>query len=372
MAVDERTLAAIQAFYDASMDETLWPAALQVLTDLTGSQAATFWVLDSSPEPRLPTLTILNFDHRFMEEYLDGMVPLDPTVRYLVAHPDEPIVHDGLVISEQEKDRHAYYDWHGRWSDTRYRMVGQASTARSVQAGVALHRTRKAGRFEPSDIERFRFVHRHLEQALGIGVRLGTLGAMQQSTAEVLDRNPAAILLLDEQRKIVFANRAAQALQANGDGILFSAAGVRMLLQRDDGRLQGLIARALVRDPGPEAGAMRAIRPSGKRPYGILVGPISRDVFLLSDMRPAVCIVITDPDRGTPALMHRLHTSFGLTEAEARLTALLVEGEDLRRAAGKLRITYGTCRTRLGAIFEKTDTRSQSELVALLLKMLAG
>jgi hypothetical protein len=29
MATHERTLAAIEAFYDAALDETLWPATLQ-------------------------------------------------------------------------------------------------------------------------------------------------------------------------------------------------------------------------------------------------------------------------------------------------------------------------------------------------------
>src|SRR5688572_30462139 len=156
MSLDERILSVIQALYDAALDETQWTRALTALTSVTGSQAATFWVLDGSDQPRLPTLTCLNFDPVFIEEYqTSGMVPMDPTVQYLVAHPNQPIVHDGLVITERDKERHAYYDWHGRHSDTRYRLVGQAHPAHDVQAGVALHRTRRVGRYEPTDIERF-------------------------------------------------------------------------------------------------------------------------------------------------------------------------------------------------------------------------
>jgi PAS domain-containing protein/DNA-binding CsgD family transcriptional regulator len=351
MSIDERTLTVIQAFYDAAMDEARWPEALKVLTDFTGSQAATFWVLDGSPAPRLPTLTILNFDNKFMEEYLDHMVPLDPTVCYLVRHPDVPIVHDGLVMTERSKDGHAYYDWHGRWSDTRFRMVGQARPAASVQTGVALHRTRKVGRYEACDIERFAFLHRHLEQAIAIGYRLGTLGTMQRCTAELLDRNPAAILLLDENKRIVFANRIAQALEADGDGVKLSAGGVTLPRKQDNERLQVLIARALTTS---SAGyALRALRPSDKRPYGIIVGPVSKQYSMLSAVRPAVCVVITDPARATPVLKDRLQAVFGLTEAEARLASLLADGEKLRAAAENLGITYGTCRTRLAEIFKK-------------------
>jgi DNA-binding CsgD family transcriptional regulator len=374
MSIDERVHAVIRALYDAAMDETLWPRALKELTDLTGSQAATFWTLDSSEQPRLPTLTVLNFDPKFMDAYQDGMVPLDPTVQYLVRHPNEPIVHDGLVITEREKDRHAYYDWHGRHSDTRFRMVGQVRPVPGVQAGVALHRTRTVGRFESDDIERFSDLYGHLEKALAIGFRLGSLGALQQCTTELLDRNPAAVVLLDEHKRVVYANRSAEALRSSGDGIRLSSNGIVALRKQDHDRLQGLITRVLsaVTSPGAcPGGLMRVLRPSGKRPYAILVAPVSRRYPVLSVLRPAVCIMITDPDGQRPLPSQRVQAAFGLTEAEARLASLLASGAELRSAASELKITYGTARARLAEIFQKTETRRQGELIKLLLTTLA-
>ena len=374
MSVDERVHAVIRSLYDAAMDEALWPAALKELTDLTGSQAATFWVLDSSAQPRLPTLTVLNFDPKFMDAYQDGMVPLDPTVQYLVRHPNEPIVHDGLVITEREKDRHPYYDWHGRHSDTRFRMVGQVRPAPGVQAGVALHRARSVGRYESDDIERFSTLYAHLEKALAIGFRLGALGALQQCTAELLDRNPAAVLLLDEHKRMLYANRSAEALRSNGDGIRLSAEGIVTLRKQDHDRLQGLIAQVLsaVTSPGAcPGGVMRVPRPSGKRPYTILVAPVSRRYPVLSVLRPAVCILITDPDAQRPLPSRHVQAAFDLTEAEARLAVLLANGAELRSAAAELKITYGTARARLAEIFQKTETRRQGELIKLLLTTLA-
>ena len=82
MSLDERMHAVIQALYDAATDETLWPEALKQLTDFTGSQGASFWVLDGAEKPRLPTLATINFDPDFIQEYRDSMVPFDPTVQY--------------------------------------------------------------------------------------------------------------------------------------------------------------------------------------------------------------------------------------------------------------------------------------------------
>jgi len=49
--------------------------------------------------------------------------------------------------------------------------------------------------------------------------------------------------------------------------------------------------------------------------------------------------VITDPERQPLLAPERLRAAFGLTEAEAKLAALLASGEDLRSAAEKLEIT---------------------------------
>ncbi len=373
MSVDERVLGAIQALYDAALDENLWPQALQKLVEITGSQGASFWTLDGAEQPRLPILTTFNFDDRFIRAYLANMVPLDPTVQYLVHHPDEPIVHDGMVISERDKNFHPYYDWQARHVDTYFRMVGQTRPAPAVQAGVALHRTRKAGRYEAEDLEKFTLIHGHLQRALAIGIRLGSLGAIEQCTTALLDRNPAAILLLDEHKCIVYTNRGAEAFRSATDGIRWSRDGIVLARKQDHDRLQTLIARVLskVTRPSVAGGVMRAPRPSGKRAYGILVAPIAGRFPALSAFRPAVCIIITDPEIRASLPSDRLRGIFGLTEAEAMLAGLLATGEELRSAAGRLGITYGTARARLSEIFQKTETRRQAELVRVLLTTLA-
>ncbi len=366
----ERTLAVIQTFYDAALDAALWPTALKKLMDHTGSQASSFWVLDGSQNPCLPIFNYINFDQESIREYLAHMAPLDPTVRYLVAHPELPIVHDGLLGDLRDEDSRLYGDWHGRSIETRFRMVAQVRVAPTVQSGVALHRTKTAGRYESEEIARFSVLHRHLERALAIGFRLGSLEAMQQLSLDWLDRHHAAIILCDHRMRILFGNRTAQHLQSSADGISWSTGGIALACQRDHRRLQLLIAAALsskeTRD-SPMGGALRIRRPSGKRPYAIFVSPISRQLSTLTFFRPAVCVLIVDPDSQRPMASEGLQRLFGLTKAEARLAILLARGEDLRRIADQLQITYGSARSRLAQIFAKTETRRQGELISLLL-----
>jgi DNA-binding CsgD family transcriptional regulator len=60
---------------------------------------------------------------------------------------------------------------------------------------------------------------------------------------------------------------------------------------------------------------------------------------------------------------------FGLTPAEARLASIIAEGRNPEHAAEELGISRVTARNQLGAIFAKTATHRQSELVALLSRL---
>jgi DNA-binding CsgD family transcriptional regulator/PAS domain-containing protein len=371
VGVDDSVLALIETIYDAALDEALWPSVLRQMIAITDSQAASFYTLDSAEQLRLPIFEYINFDAGFIDEYLDCMTPYDPTNQYIAAHPGERIVHDASFITEAEKDRHLYYDWHHRYSDTRHRVVGVVSPLCHVQSGIALHRTRAKGDFEPQTIRQFSALFRHIERALEIGTRLGTLGCLQQVSLDLLDRNPLGIFLLDNYGRIILANRAARALGEADDGIVLAAEGIVLCRALDDRRLQRLIAEALKTSDGmdaPPGGAMLAKRPSRKRPYSILVSPLSRATFAMTRLRPAACIVIADPEKSGTLPSDRLRTLYGLTPAEARLATRLATGEDLRAAAASLGIGYATARTQLSGIFRKTETSRQGELIMLLLK----
>jgi DNA-binding CsgD family transcriptional regulator len=60
---------------------------------------------------------------------------------------------------------------------------------------------------------------------------------------------------------------------------------------------------------------------------------------------------------------------FGLTPAEARLASIVGGGVDPARAAEEIGISRVTARNQLRAIFAKTGTHRQSELVALLCRV---
>ena len=373
-ANSDQTGVAIAALYDAAFDDALWPDALSQLTRLTCSQASTFWLLDADSRSLRPTFVSINFDQNVVDDYVGGIASLDPTVRYLLAHPKAAIVHDGMLETAQDEDTRKYMDWHERNVETRYRLVAQSELGSKLQAGVALHRAHRAGQYDPAEIDRFGFINEHLRRALAVGVKLGSLATQQQLTTDLLDRSSTAILLLDANRRIVFMNRAAEELKDRNDGIRLSSNGIALGSRQEDERLRMLIARVMSSQQSQRSfgEVMRATRPSGRRPFGIWVAGSAQSPTALTVFRPVIWVLISDPERPTGPPGPHLQALFGLTQAEANLAVRLAAGDALRTAAEDLGITYGTARTRLIQLFQKTSSRSQGQLIQLLLGCLPG
>ena len=72
--------------------------------------------------------------------------------------------------------------------------------------------------------------------------------------------------------------------------------------------------------------------------------------------------------RAPTAFELKLRHEFGLTRAEARLTAQLATGLSLKLAAERLHVSINTARSHLAHVYDKTGTCRQTELLALILR----
>ncbi len=81
---------------------------------------------------------------------------------------------------------------------------------------------------------------------------------------------------------------------------------------------------------------------------------------------PHAIVMVRDPLDAPVAPADEIAKVFGLTPAEARLAEALSGGATIAEAADGLGIRVNTARNQLSAIFRKTDTNRQGELVRLL------
>ena len=79
-----------------------------------------------------------------------------------------------------------------------------------------------------------------------------------------------------------------------------------------------------------------------------------------------IVLVLTDLTLLSVPDETRLSLVFSLTAAEAKLAKTLASGHGIDAAADSLRVNRETARSQLKAVFAKTNTRRQAELVALV------
>ena len=245
-------------------------------------------------------------------------------------------------------------------------------------ARLRLCRARSAGEFTDADCRLVESLGPHLRLAVGIYSELDEARSGRELYADAMDSLTLATIVLDEHGRMVHANRLAEGMLAERDGI--SLSGDRLVFEaRDDGRrFRELVSRAVdqfASNRPAVAQAMRVSRPSGRAAYELVVRPSPRDP--LADNRrlnARVAVVIgTDPGERAPGGLsaEAVRQFFGLTPREAALALRLAAGRSLVEAARDEGMSVNTARAHLRAIFSKTGVDRQSRLVGALLKSAA-
>jgi DNA-binding CsgD family transcriptional regulator len=84
---------------------------------------------------------------------------------------------------------------------------------------------------------------------------------------------------------------------------------------------------------------------------------------------PHTVLILIDLDRRHKPNTLALQRIFGLTAAEARLAQLIARGDAPTEIAQAHGLSLATVRSQLASVFDKTQTRRQAELVALVTQL---
>jgi DNA-binding CsgD family transcriptional regulator/PAS domain-containing protein len=222
-----------------------------------------------------------------------------------------------------------------------------------------------AGEFEPEHLERLRRIGPHLVRAASVSLRLSRAEIARSANAEALDRVAQGVLVVAADGGILFANRAAESLLAEADGIKTEKSALRASAPADSAQFQRLIAAAAERSDAA-GGVMTLRRPLPRRPLSALAAPLTIESAWFMAGRPAAIVFVADPDSAPPTAQDQLRNLYRLTPAEAAVAMAIARGTGLQAAADELEISLSTARTHLQHVFEKTETRRQAELARLI------
>lgn len=203
----------------------------------------------------------------------------------------------------------------------------------------------------------------HLRMAREIADRLGVIKESNLSLSRLIARIPDAVILTDASGRVVMMNDAAHrsAISAYAEGDLITGQTPESTFA-----LRTAIAQAAA-NTDADGRWLTLADPHGMLTHFARILAFAPGRFGLLDAGAARVAVFLK-DAVTPRRVDRtaLFNLFRLTPREADVTCLLLDGQATQDIAATLGLSMPTVRTHLARIFEKTGTRNQATLIALV------
>jgi DNA-binding CsgD family transcriptional regulator len=370
MPTTEQLSATLETIYAAAADPLLWEDALSAIADFASSAGAVLHLIPKSDGPLIRSYLGAGAKEAYspenVEVWLRDHAPHCPRLAAGVRWPERPFIVDQMILSESEMDRDPVYQWYGDHG-LRYFVGSMLPEMDTVRAAWSLQRTRAEGHAQQPEIDAFLIIKRHLAHALHLAAKLGTLEQQCRFGLRLLDAVPQAIFALDERGRSLFLNARAEQLAKCGDGLLIENARLTCSLHGQQPLLDRLIGAALeTNSDAVRGGWLRLHRPSGRRPYLVLVSHLAPGDELIDEFRPKLLVIVNDPDHAAVPDEQALRDLYDLTDAEARVAAQLAGGHSVQSAAETLRLSPETVRFHLKHIFRKLGVSRQQDLVRIL------
>jgi DNA-binding CsgD family transcriptional regulator len=343
------------------VDPSIWPAMMERICSAAGASGAVL-IQGGKQTPDIPRTG--SFDEALRFYFDNGMHMHDLRGNRGVPHliNVSPVVIDQDILTQDEL-RHPpsyYQEWlipHGfQWFAAIGFYAGHELWA------ISLQRTIRQGPFQPDAVPALASLSRRLSEIATLSTAVGR--SALTSATNALDRVQQPAVTLDRFGNVLDINNAASKifdlqLYVRNRQLFTSDRQAQLALRK-------LISRLIFSsDLDPVFIEPIVIRRKGKGPVIVRPLPIhgaARNPF----MGARALLTLAEVNRRPASAEDLLVKAYGLSKAEARLAARLATGAALEDIASELAIAVPTARSQLKAVFAKTDTHRQAELVALL------
>jgi len=358
--------AAVEAIYAAGLDQTLWSTAMDMIAQAVGGHGT---LLGVNGGPALEFFAFTGYDQAAVDSFTTNYADRSYVWGLLPGATAGEIIHDRRVLSPDRRRRDPFANEWATQYDTTDCIVLPLVKRADMSAVAVIGRPVNSGVFERQELALLKTLVPHLQRAVEMNRRLDDAVRPVELSLEILDRFRDALVLVTANATTTYCNKAAVAMfrdQASGLSVVRS----RITCQRpsDTAALRRSIAEAAgtAGDAVRRGGTISIEREAHPWPLTAHCLPLTHPLRGILEQQPAALLVMTDPARSfdfSPATLAQL---FRFTGAEARLARHLARGETLADVAAHLGVARATLASQLHAIFQKTQTRRQSDLVRLL------
>lgn len=351
--------------YGAVYDDREWPAAVAAFKQLIPAQTVAVGMLDPATG-----------EHQLLYGECDatyGETCFLPEVENpMVASPVGQVSSEATLMPRTEFERSTFFNsWlkpQGYWS---YMAVKPVKRGR-MSSFFGLSRGRDEQAVSEAEMALMQRLTPLLTRVIHLRMDIGALRLKERSSA--YDRLSIGVAVVSGSGRILHLNDLAEQVLSEPDSGLSAQRGV-LEAGRATATLRRLLADAMAEPDGQTGlgGYLAVPRPDGLgRSLALTVAPmLDAGVYGLS-ARKAAMVFIQSLQATPPAGFEpRLVALFGLTSKEAQVAGALARGCTLQQAAEQFQVSIHTARTHLARVLAKTGTGQQSQLVALLARVMS-
>lgn len=188
---------------------------------------------------------------------------------------------------------------------------------------------------------------------------------------DAFDMLRIGVLLATNTGELLFSNETATHILNSADGLAVDEKGRLTVVATDEPRFEigaGGFRRLASMARKRNGLILSVARPSGKGTFTLTLRPFSSE-NLASESEIGTCMVLVH-DSEHPVLdgTEGIREFYGLTQAEARVACLIMEGRTAEDCASFLGVRRSTVKMHLQNLYGKTGVQRQAELVALMFK----
>lgn len=360
MSLDENLSGLIGRIYSAGQETAAWNRLGPEIMGALGARVALMTTVDLAHESFLATRFFGPEDSQFAQGICDypELCASDPTLSWASRHPDARFCASDRTV-QGDYASHPFIRWNRSRFKASHWYVCYSAPHDGLSHSLSIHIPEADGAASRATLRKFRLLFEHVENAAQIHLRPPALDKAGEAVA------------LDRWGAISACTAGAEATLAQGDGLTRDEGRLSARDPRGSERLDRLLALALdAQRNGTGASSLLVERGCGKPPWLVTLRPTFADYGGIGATQTGVQVRWR---AFRPTLPHGawLALILDLSPREGEVLALLVAGHLLKSAACRLGISRNTARVHLQAIFAKTRTTRQAELLQLCARLQA-
>ncbi|MGA9600065.1 MAG: helix-turn-helix transcriptional regulator [Methylocystis sp.] len=373
-ASNDLFVAATESIYDSAAQHSKWPHALEMIASVFGDAGANLlWRRDDGNLAAIVSPSLLPHAEEWNKWRHADIRALRAVDRSNLAGLD--VVTDRHLVTAQEIEEHPFYTEFLIPRGLGWIASATVSPDAAIAVWISVQRAKAKDPFSDEELSTLGRLARHAEQSLRLSVRLFDAELSKLGLAEALARIGIGVFALDSLKRVAFSNPAAE--QSLGDGLTIVNERLYVSALHERKALDLAVDSMIHVGPQEDHGAPRPIlihREKLERPLTLYVlrigahGAPHATARFLTHAR--VLVLVIDPLTSAPADPALVRDVLGLTLGEARVAALVGFGLPPKAAARKLGIAEETARVVLKRVFAKAGVSRQSELTALLARLI--